>query len=279
RWPRWCTRSPASWMAARAADRPAETDPPADPDPSTVDAAEVARRLATDPRNGLSSDEAARRLARYGPNQLTPARRVPWWRRFLGQFQDPLIYLLFAAAGVSGGVWLVEGATGWPVETSVILAIVVLNAAIGLTQETRAEAAVAALRRMSATTASVIRDGEQFRVPVTQVGPGDRLVLSDGDPVAADAPLVPASAPPVLEASLTGESEPVLKDPATLPGEAPLAERTDMVFGGTAVAQGTGRALVTATGMATEMGRIAGLLHRTGKEPTPLQREIGRLGR
>ncbi|MFS8520241.1 MAG: cation-translocating P-type ATPase [Micromonosporaceae bacterium] len=266
-------------MARPAADRPDLTDPPADPDPSTVDAAEVARRLGTDPRSGLSHDEAARRLARYGPNQLTPARRVPWWRRFLGQFQDPLIYLLFAAGAVSGAVWLVEGATGWPVEMLVILAVVVLNAAIGLAQETRAEAAVAALRRMSATTASVVRGGEQFRVPVTHVVPGDLLVLAEGDAVAADARLVSASALTVLEASLTGESEPVLKDPATLPGPVPLAERTDMVFGGTAVAQGTGRAIVTATGMATEMGRIAGLLQRTGKEPTPLQREIGRLGR
>jgi magnesium-transporting ATPase (P-type) len=190
-----------------------------------------------------------------------------------------LIYLLLAAVAVSGVVWLVEGGEGWPVDVIVIVIIVVINAAIGMTQEARAEAAVTALRRMSAVTASVRRDGEQVRLPATEVVPGDVLVLAEGDAVAADARLVRATGLTVSEASLTGESEPVLKDPATLPGPVPLAERADMVYRGTAVTQGSGRAVVTATGMATEMGHIAGLLHETVEEATPLQREIGRLGR
>ena len=142
-------------------------------------------------------------------------------------------------------------------------------------QEAKAENAVAALARMTAVTSAVVRDGQVLRVPSAELVRGDVLVLGEGDAVGADARLVQAAALRVQEASLTGESEAVLKDAATLPEPAALGDRLDMVFKGTAVAQGTGRAVVTATGMDTEMGAIAEMLEATEEEPTPLQKEVG----
>ncbi len=248
-------------------------------DPSRTDPREVARRLGTDLRCGLTGQDAAHRLATDGPNQIRPAPPVPTWRKVLAQFQDPLIYLLLAAVAISVAAWTAEGADGWPVDAVVIASIVVLNAALGYVQQARAENAVAALQKMTAATAAVIRDGQQSRVPAGEVVAGDLLVLAEGDAVAADGRLVTAVTLKVTEASLTGESEPVLKDAATLTEPAELADRLDMVFAGTAVTQGTARAVVTATGMATEVGRIAGLLRATREDPTPLQREIARVGR
>jgi magnesium-transporting ATPase (P-type) len=249
------------------------------PDPTVADAYDVARRLGTDSHSGLSSAEAARRLAADGPNELQQAEPVPGWRKLLAQFQDPLIYLLLAAIVVSLAAWVVEGANGVPFDSLVIVAIVILNAVLGFVQESRAETAVAALQRMSAPTAGVVRDGEFVRVPTREIVTGDLLALSEGDTVSADARLVTAGNLRISEASLTGESEAVLKDARTLPKPVTLGDRLNMVFNGTAVAQGVGRAVVTATGMATEMGRIAGMLHETVEEPTPLQREISRVGR
>jgi magnesium-transporting ATPase (P-type) len=180
---------------------------------------------------------------------------------------------------VSLAAWVVEGANGVPFDSLVIVAIVILNAVLGFVQESRAETAVAALQRMSAPTAGVVRDGEFVRVPTREIVTGDLLALSEGDTVSADARLVTAGNLRISEASLTGESEAVLKDARTLPKPVTLGDRLNMVFNGTAVAQGVGRAVVTATGMATEMGRIAGMLHETVEEPTPLQREISRVGR
>ena len=253
--------------------------PVVDIDASVTDVPRVARLLETDAERGLATSEAARRLAADGPNEIRSAPPIPTWRKVLAQFQDPLIYLLLAAIAVSVAAWVVEGAESWPVDAVVISAIVVLNAVLGYTQEAKAENAVAAMQQMTATMASVIRDGVQVRVPAREVVVGDVLVLAEGDSVAADARLVTAAALKVAEAALTGESEPELKDAATLPEPTALADRLDMVYAGTAVTQGTGRAVVTATGMATEMGRIAGLLHATREEPTPLQREIARVGR
>ncbi len=252
---------------------------PGEANPSVLDALEVARRLGTDPEKGLSAEEAARRLASEGPNELQAAAKIPAWRKVLAQFQNPLIYLLLVAVAVSIGAWIAEGAHGWPVDAAVILLIVIMNAVLGYVQEARAENAVAALQRMTAATAAVIRDGELTRIPTRELVRGDLLVLSEGDTVSADARLISATALKISEASLTGESEAVLKDAKTLPAPAPLGDRLDMVFNGTAVAQGVGRAVVTATGMATEMGHIAGLLHATKEEPTPLQREVDYVGR
>ncbi|MFZ2173179.1 MAG: HAD-IC family P-type ATPase, partial [Rhodococcus sp. (in: high G+C Gram-positive bacteria)] len=248
-------------------------------DASLMDASGVVESMRTDPDNGLTAVEASRRLASVGPNEITTERPVPAWRKFAEQFRDPLIYLLFAAIAISLAVWVVEGASGWPFDALVIAAIVVVNAVLGYLQQTRADRAVEALARMSAATATVVRDGVQAQVPTGELVPGDILVLAEGDTVAADARLLSGGALRVAEASLTGESEPVLKDGRTLPGPATLGDRLDMVFNGTAVMQGVGRAVVTATGMATEMGRIADLLHTTREDPTPLQLEIARVGR
>ena len=243
------------------------------------EAAEVAAELGTDVRRGLTSEEAAARLARHGPNQLDSAVAVPAWRKLAAQFADPLIYLLLGAIVVSLVAWVLEGREEVPFEAIVILVIVVLNAVLGYVQEARAEQAVAALQRMAAATAGVIRDGHEMRVAAADLVPGDLLALAEGDAVGADARLVEAASLTVAEASLTGESEAVLKDVAPLVDPAGLADRVNMVFNGTAVTRGRGRAVVTATGMATEMGNVARLLGRTEEERTPLQREVDRIGR
>jgi magnesium-transporting ATPase (P-type) len=248
-------------------------------DPSVRNADEVARALGTDINNGLTSPEASRRLAQDGPNELRSAPRRPAWRRLLAHFQDPLVYLLLAAIAIALGAWVIEGWVGWPVDAIVIGAIVLLNGVLGYVQEARAENAVAALARMTAVSSAVLRDGQVLRVPSAELVRGDLLVLGEGDAVGADARLLLATSLRVQEASLTGESEAVLKDAATLRDPVALGDRLDMVFKGTAVAQGTGRGVVTATGMDTEMGAIAEMLEATQEEPTPLQKEVARIGR
>ncbi len=250
-----------------------------DSDPSLLDCDTVVEQFGSDPDRGLSAQEAARRLVEAGPNVITTVPSVARWRKFVEQFRDPLIYLLFVAIVISLVVWAVEGASGWPVDAVVIAAIVVVNAVLGYMQQAHAEHAVEALVRMSAATATVVRDGVQRRVPTRELVPGDLLVLAEGDTVAADARLLSAATLQVSEAPLTGESEPVVKDARTLAAPAALGDRLDMVFNGSAVNRGVGRAVVTATAMATQMGQIVVLLRSVREEPTPLQREIARLGR
>ena len=262
-------------MASSVDDQPSRTGP----EPWCEDVAVVAERLGTDVASGLTDAQAAQRLERVGPNQLEAAEPVPAWRRLAEQFRDPLVYLLLVAVAVSLVAWLLEGGEDVPFEVVVISLILVANALLGYVQEARAEQAVAALQRMAALTAGVVRGGAVRRVATTEIVPGDVLVLAEGDAVAADARLAEAASLTVAEASLTGESEPVLKDSATLAGPVALGDRVDMVFSGTAVARGRGRAVVTATGMETEMGHVARLLGRTEEEPTPLQREVERIGR
>jgi len=248
-------------------------------EPTTIPADAVAEHLRTSPEAGLTSADAAGRLRENGPNELLPRPRTAWWLRVLRQFSDPLVYLLIAAVAISLGAWVVEGAQGWPVDVIVILAVLVANAAIGLVQEGRAEGAVAALARITAASARVVRDGRVQQVPAADLVIGDVLDLSEGDAVGADARLLSASGLRVLESALTGESEAVARDPAPLAASAPVGDRTCMVHHGTAVVQGTGRAVVTATGMATEVGAIARLLESAGAEPSPLQRDIARISR
>jgi magnesium-transporting ATPase (P-type) len=248
-------------------------------DPSVIDADEVLRALGTDVERGLSAPEAARRLAADGPNELRTVPPVPAWQRMLVHFKDPLIYLLLAAVAISLAAWVIRGRDGWPIDAIVIALIVVVNAILGYLQEAKAERAVAALAKMTAVMSSVVRDGRVVRLPSAELVRGDLFVLGEGDAVGADARLVKAVALRVQEASLTGESAAVLKDAATLAAPAALGDRLDMVFKGTAVVQGAGRAVVTATGMGTEMGAIAALLEATEAEPTPLQVEVGRIGR
>ncbi|KQV69837.1 haloacid dehalogenase [Nocardioides sp. Root122] len=248
-------------------------------DPSLLDFETVARELDVDPTAGLSDDEAARRLAADGANELRGKTPLPLWRKMLAQFQDPLIYLLLAAVAISIIAWLLDGARGVPVDVLVIAAIIVLNAVLGYTQEARAADAVAALDSMTAATSTVLRCGTLRTVPSTELVRGDVLVLDAGAAVGADARLLSASSLRIQEASLTGESEAVTKDPTTLGRHVPLGDRVNMVFKGTAVAQGTGRAVVTGVGMHTEVGAIAELLDATVEEPTPLQNEVARISR
>ena len=236
-------------------------------------------QLDVDPAAGLSAQEAARRLEADGPNELRGKKPIPTWRRIVAQFQDPLIYLLLAAVAISLASWVVQGAEGAPVDAIVIAAIVVLNAILGYTQEAKAEDAVAALGTMTAALSMVLRDGELMTVPSAELVRGDVLVLNEGDAVGADARLLTASALRIQEASLTGESEAVTKSPTTLIHPASLGDRVNMVYKGTAVAQGVGRAVVTGVGMTTEVGSIAEMLEATVEEPTPLQNEVSRIGK
>ncbi len=252
--------------------------PPTD-NPYSRDAQEVASALGTDLAQGLTAQEAARRLAEDGPNELRAAPATPVWRRILAQFQDSLTYLLLAAVAIALAAWVIEGAAGWPIDAIVIAAVIALNAVLGYAQEAKAQSAVAALARMTAVTSAVIRDGRLDRVPSAALVRGDLLVLGEGDAVGADARLVEAASLRIQEAALTGESEAVLKDAATLAQAAALGDRVNMAFKGTAVAQGTGRGIVTATGMASEMGAIAQMLDATEEPPTPLQRELAHIGR
>ncbi|QBR75011.1 cation-translocating P-type ATPase [Microbacterium sediminis] len=247
-------------------------------DPTLADATDVARAMDVDPERGLGAGEAARRLAEHGPNELRGTPPVPLWRRVLAQLNDPLVILLLIAAGISVVAWLIEGAHGAPVDAIVVLAVIVFNVIIGLVQEARAADAVAALAVMTRAHATVLRDGELVVIPAGELVPGDILQLAEGDQVGADARLLRSSSLRVTEASLTGESAPVEKDPATLREIVPLGDRSNMVFRGTAVNGGTARTVVTATGMDTEMGAIATMLDQTQEEATPLQREVGRVG-
>jgi P-type Ca2+ transporter type 2C len=240
---------------------------------------DVLAAFATDARRGLSEEEARARLERDGRNELTADTPVPAWRKFLAQFQDALVILLLIATAISTALWLYERESALPYEAIAIFAVVLLNAMMGYLQEARAESAVAALRQMAAARAHVIRDGERREVPAAEVVPGDIILLEEGDTVPADGRVIHATSLQAAEAALTGESLPVEKDAAPMPGEAGIGDRTNMVFSGTAVTYGHGRAVVVATGTRTEMGRIAGMLKKAPRETTPLQLELDRVGR
>jgi Ca2+-transporting ATPase len=241
--------------------------------------ADVVAALATDARCGLTGREVAERIAACGRNELPRAPPRPWWRKLAVQFASPLVLLLLAAALVSIGVWWLEHHEGLPFEALAILAIVLLNGLLGFAQEARAERAMASLRRMTAATATVIRDAERATIAAAEVVPGDLVVLDEGMTVPADVRVAVAVALRTNEAPLTGESAAVNKLASSVPVEAPLAERTSMAYAGTVVVAGHGLAIVTATGRATEFGRIAGLLAATEPEATPLQRQLEALGR
>ncbi|MEK0305905.1 cation-translocating P-type ATPase [Bifidobacterium favimelis] len=260
---------------------------PALADPSVVEADQVAQALSTNVTTGLSSQEAARRLASFGPNELAGEPPVPKWRKFLEQFKDPLVYLLLAATAISLVAWFVErahpgpggGGEALPFDAIVIVIILVVNAALGYAQEAKAEKAVEALASMTAPRASVLRDGAVTSIDTSLIVPGDVVVLAEGDTVCADGRLFAAAGLRVAEASLTGESVPVGKRTAVLAQPAALGDRLNMAFNGTAVTQGTGRMVVTSTGMGTQVGKIASLLSHTESEPTPLQKEMAKVSK
>ena len=252
-------------------------------DPSLADAQAVAASLGVDPNTGLSQAEAERRLAQYGPNELASAPPVPKWKKFLAQFKDPLVYLLLAATGISLIAWFIEkanaapGAEGGeilPFDAIVIVLILIVNAVLGYIQESKAEEAVEALSQMTAPQTNVLRDGKIARINTVDVVPGDMVVLGEGDSIPADGRLLAAASLRVAEASLTGESVPVGKNVDTLAEAKALGDRANMVFNGTSVTQGTGRAIVTSTGMRTQVGKIADLLQATDDDDSPLQKEM-----
>ncbi|MCC6735432.1 MAG: cation-translocating P-type ATPase [Bauldia sp.] len=242
-------------------------------------AAEVVADLGSDATAGLSAAEASRRLAQHGRNELDAAPPVPAWRRLLHQFSDVLVVLLLVAVAISTVLWAVERDAPLPYEAIAIFAIVVLNALLGFIQEARAERSLAALKSLTAARASVVRDGVRQSVAATDLVPGDLILIEEGDAIPADARLIETISLQTAEAALTGESLPVAKDIGAVPDAASLGDRRDMVFSGTVVTYGRGRAIVTATGMKTEMGRIAGLLETSQKQLTPLQKELARVGR
>jgi Ca2+-transporting ATPase len=239
---------------------------------------EVLKALGTS-RNGLSQDEARARLKRYGPNELAAEKPVAAWKKFLAQFRDVLVILLLVATAISLGLWFHERESPLPYEAMAIFAVVLLNAVMGYIQEARAETAVAALRQMAASQARVIRDGQRLNISSKDLVPGDIILIEEGDTIPADARVVHSTALHAAEASLTGESIPVAKATGPIEGEVPVGDRHNMVFSGTAATYGHGRAVVVATGMETEMGRIAGMLRSAPPETTPLQNELDRTGK
>lgn len=240
---------------------------------------EVVSHLGSNIQTGLSSAEAKARVERVGHNELTAARKVPGWRKFLAQFKDKLVALLLIATAISAGLWLYEKDSPLPYEAIAIFGVVLLNAVLGYVQNARAEAAVAALGKMAADKAIVVRGGEQVEVSAADLVPGDLILVQEGDTIPADARLVKVTALQVAEAALTGESLPVPKGTLPVAEGAPLGDRHNMLFSGTAAIYGHGKAVVTATGMRTEMGRIAGLLDATPDETTPLQKQLDYLGK
>jgi Ca2+-transporting ATPase len=221
---------------------------------------------------GLTSHEAARRLGEQGPNEIRRAPEKPAWILLARQFNSPVIWLLAGACAISATL-------GEVADAAAIVGIVVLNSAIGFSQERRAERAILALRSLTAPRARVRRDGRSIVIPASAIVTGDVVLLEAGDLVPADAGLLEARALSINEASLTGESAPVEKSIAPAPGGAALAERSDAVFMGTAVATGTAVAEVVATGMSTELGRIAHLLATAEDTTTPLQQRLAGVSR
>ncbi|MDH4140493.1 MAG: HAD-IC family P-type ATPase, partial [Coriobacteriia bacterium] len=222
---------------------------------------------------GLSAEEAARRLEEYGLNELRPPEKTSAWRMFLAQFNDFMIWVLLVAVGISA----LEGQVP---EAVAIAAILLLNGVLGFVQEYRAEQALEALKQMSAPVATVLRDGKERDIPAAELVPGDIVRLEAGDKIPADGRLVAIGALRVEEAALTGESAPVRKSETdTSTPDAPLGDRTNMVFSGTSVAVGRGTFVATATGQRTEMGRIADLLAAQEEERTPLQEELKTVGK
>lgn len=233
--------------------------------------------LKTDPEKGLDAQEAKRRLEEHGRNELSTAKKVNPLKIFARQFKDVLILVLIAAATVSLAIGYFDE-HGSPVEALLIYAIVVGIAAIGFFNEYKAERTVEALRKLVSFDARVMRDGRQREIPAAEVVPGDILILEEGQKVPADARLLSANSLRMIEASLTGEPEPQGKSTDTLTGELALGDQDNMVFSGTVVAAGTGRAVVVATGGRAEIGRIATLVSGVEDTLTPMQQKLNKLG-
>src|SRR5256886_8398712 len=238
----------------------------------------VLRRLDASPL-GLDSQEAARRLARFGPNELVQTARVSPLRILLSQFVDVLVIVLIIAAIISAVLGLLQGQSSDLYDAVLIIVIVIMNAVLGFVQEYRAERSLEALKTLAARKAHILREGGIVAVPSRDLVPGDVAGLTAGDRIPPDARLLEAANLRVNEASLTGESLPVSKAVEPLPPDSFLGDRKNMVFMGTAIDGGPGKAVIVETGMATQLGKIAGLVQQETKSETPLQRQLDRLGR
>jgi Ca2+-transporting ATPase len=241
----------------------------------------VAAELESNAVIGLSEEEAAIRLVKNGPNSLGEEKKIPLWKRFLEQFKDAMVIILIAAAGLSAVMAVREGGgfTSW-IDVFVILAIVILNAVLGVYQEGKADQALAALKKMSSPQTKVIRDGKIVMVDSENLVVGDLVAIDAGDAISADMRLVESSSLKAEEASLTGESVPVEKDASLVCDEdSGVGDRKNMLFMGTAVTYGRARGIVTATGRQTELGQIANKLTSIKNEQTPLQKNLNALGK
>ena len=238
---------------------------------------EVLEELGSCP-TGLTAAEAAERLAKHGPNKLKEAEKPSLLQRFLTQLKDPMLLILMAAAAVSAVTNALSGESF--TEVFIILVVVLLNAVLGVVQESKAEAAIEALQTMTAAKCKVLRDSHQVVIESSQLVPGDVVLLEAGDAVPADGRLLESASMKIEEAALTGESVPVTKAVGLLTGDnVPLGDRKNMCYMGSTVVYGRGKAVITATGMDTEMGKIAGVLAQTEQEQTPLQRKLNELGK
>ena len=243
--------------------------------------------------NGLTTQEAERRRQIYGPNKLKEAEKATWLQRFMAQLKDPMLIILMIAAVVSAATTVLSyvqnpGHTGelieGLVEVGIIVVVVLLNAILGVVQESKAEAAIEALQTMTAATCKVIRDGKQVILHSDELVPGDIVVLEAGDAVPADGRIIENASLKIEEAALTGESVPVNKTLEVLglaegQEDVPLGDRKNMCYMGSTVVYGRGKAVITRTGMDTEMGKIAGALAAAEDEQTPLQRKLDQLGK
>ena len=231
--------------------------------------------------NGLSSEEAAGRLSKFGPNKLAEGKKESIIHKFLMELKDPMIIILIAAAVISGITSAYSGESA--ADTVIIMVVVIINAVLGVVQESKAEKAIAALQEIAAATSKVLRDGKQVTVKSEELVPGDVIVLEAGDAVPADARIIECASMKVEEAALTGESVPVNKliDVLNLGAEKdiPLGDRKNMVYMGSTVVYGRGKAVICGTGMNTEMGKIATALTDAKEEVTPLQKKLNQLSK
>ena len=235
---------------------------------------EVLSELKTS-ENGLSSGEAKRRLERYGANELKEMKKESLLQKFLGQFKETLIIILIISAIIAAFLGGEEGI----VDAVAIIVIVILNAILGFVQDYRAEKSLEALKKLAAPQARVMRDGKDMRIPASELVPGDILLVESGDRLPADARVIHTVDMRVDESSLTGESVPVGKESSPVRKDAQVSDRKSMLFMGTAVAYGRGTAVVTDTGMNTQIGKIAEMIQVTEEEMTPLQKRLEKFGK
>lgn len=245
-------------------------------------AEDVLKEQSTSADAGLSIAEAQTRQAKFGPNKLKEEEKTPLWIRFFQQMADPMVIMLIVAAVISAVTGMIQGESEWA-DVIIIMAVVIINSALGVIQEAKSEEALAALQEMSAAQSKVIRDGKQISLHSSELVPGDIVLLEAGDAVPADCRVLESASMKIEEAALTGESVPVEKhtDPIALDGadDVPLGDRKNMCYMGSTVVYGRGRAVVCGTGMNTEMGKIAGALNDAKEELTPLQVKLAELSK